>query len=60
MKYVVKMMIPWQTEIEAYDMGDADRQARRLMASRDDDKGNHTVVLLSVWPADTQDWDMGG
>ena len=50
MQYLVKMMIPWETVIEADSIRDAGDAARRLRDTRDDDKGTHTVTLYSVTP----------
>ncbi len=54
MKYLVKMMVPDNCEIEADGLYDADKQARRLRDALDDKDGNHTITLLSVTPVDTQ------
>ena len=54
MKFLVKMMIPEEIIIAADGLYDADEQARRLRNALDDAKGNHTVILLSVYPVGTQ------
>jgi len=50
MKYLVKMMIPWETTIEAESIREAGAAATRLRDTRNDPEGNHTVTLLSVTP----------
>ncbi len=50
MKFLVKMMVPEDIEIEADGLYDAEKQARRLRDALDDKEGNHTITLLSVHP----------
>ncbi len=49
-KYLVKMMVHEDIEIEADGLYDANKQARRLRDALDDKDGNHTITLLSVYP----------
>ncbi len=58
MKYTVYMMLPHERIIEADNLKEADKEARRLQALGNDAKGDPTTKLLKVLPIlEEEDFD---